>query len=121
MFSTKVAIMRRSRILVAALAVLTAVFAAQLAPHRLPARGQRLSTPPLVWQPMAPQEIVLPPRGAAHPDRLTVDAPQTMLIPTEIPADSTKLLPNFTPPAPVRLLAIDKSLGNVIWVARAAD
>jgi hypothetical protein len=28
-----------------------------------------------------------------------------MLIPTEIPADSVKLLPNFTPPAPIRMLA----------------
>ena len=113
--------MRRSRILVAALAVLMAAYAAQFVPQPLPARGQRASAPPLVWQTAVAREIVLPPRVSAPRDRLTVDAPQTMLIPTEIPADSTKLLPNFTPPAPIRLLASDKGPGNVLWVARAAD
>ncbi len=99
--------MRRFHGLAAVLTVLVGVYAVQGSWPRASqsAAGQPVNSPPLIWQRTSAIVVVPGAIGPAQPNQLTIDAPQTMLIPTEIPADSVKLLPNFTPPAPIRMLA----------------
>jgi hypothetical protein len=93
--------MLRQRILISALVLLGGVLAATRFAPGPP--GAARAKPQLANPVTASSPVIVWPRAPAA--QVEADPVSTMLIPTEIPADSTKLLPGFTPPADVRLLA----------------
>lgn len=77
--------------------------AAVLATTRLPFRLVAVPSPlPHTTGPMVPvgSFAVVPRLPSPPPEKHA----ESQLIPTEVPADSVHLLPNFTPPADIRLL-----------------
>ncbi len=92
--------MLRQRILLSLLVLLLSVLAAtHWSPRMGPARPSLSPAIPVVASPVTWKHLSGP-RSPFEPEPV-----RKMLIPTEIPADSAKLLPTFTPPAEVRLLA----------------
>lgn len=92
--------MLRQRILLTLLVLLLGLLAAtHWSPRMGPAKPSVSPALPVAASP-ATWKYLSGPRSPLEPEPA-----QTMLIPTEIPADSAKLLPTFTPPAEVRLLA----------------
>jgi hypothetical protein len=90
----------RQRILLSLFLLLLGVLAAtRWSPRMGPAKPSLSPAIPLTALPVT-WKYVLGPPSPPEPEPAS-----TMLIPTEIPADSAKLLPTFTPPAEVRLLA----------------
>ncbi len=92
--------MHRQRILVSLFVLLLGVLAATNWSPRMGTIKPSVSpTIPVVASPVT-WNYASGPRSPLEPVPV-----RTMQIPTEIPADSAKLLPTFTPPAEVRLLA----------------